>query len=174
VSDYRLKRGPVLVLLVLVGLVGVFLIGRSSTRPVLDVLAPVTVPDAYAGTAYGFDGLVCLRASSVGAEVSAVEGGTGSGVRTQLLRRAQGSPPTVAFPVEGEPGGPVVGLRVAAGDSSCLRVVVAADRQGEQRARQVQVHVAYGPLGLLRSTLEVTPPVVLQVTGTGRDPRADL
>ena len=173
-SDYRLKRGPVIVLLVLVGLFGTFFIGRSSTRPVLDVQAPVTVPQAYAGTPYAFDGLVCLRASSVAAEVTGVSGGTGGEVVTQLLQRPPGSPVTVAFPLEGDAGAPLDGLRVASGDSTCLRVVVAADGQGDQRAREVEVSVAYGPLGLLRSTLSVTPPVLLQVTGTGRDPRADL
>ena len=50
-------------------------------------------------------------------------------------------------------------------------MLVTARGQGEQHAEPVQVHLRYGPFGLLRSTVDVTPPVVLQVTGDGDDPR---
>ncbi len=171
-STYRLKRGPTLALLLVVGLIGVVLIGRSSTRPTLYVLVPVAVPAAYAGTTYAFDGLVCLQAGSVGAEVVGVDASTVDGVRTEIALRPPGAPPAVAFPVDPGASAPLEGLRIAAGDDPCARVLVTADGQGERAAGPVQVRFRYGPLGLFRTTATVTPPVVLQVTGTGTDPRS--
>jgi len=172
VSRYRLRRGPVVGLVLIVGLVGAYVIARGSLRPQLEVLAPVTVPGAYEGTTYAFDGLVCLRAGGVPVEVTGVDQADGGPVRTHLLRRPPGAP-TVAFPVAAGAGLPVAGLRVPAGREPCLRVLATADGQGDQRAGQVTLHARYGPFGLLRAALEVRPPVLLQVTGTGRDPRAD-
>ena len=170
-STYRLKRGPALVVLVVLGVVGALLIGRSSTRPTVYVLTPVTVPAAYAGTTYAFDGLVCLQAGSVGAEVSGVDASTVAGVRTEIALRPAGAPPAVAFPVAPTASRPLEGLRIAAGDDPCARVLVTADGQGDRAAGPVQVRFRYGPFGVFRATSDVTPPVVLQVTGTGTDPR---
>ena len=171
-STYRLKRGPALSVLVVIGVVGALLIGRSSTRPTLYVLVPVTVPAAYAGTTYAFDGLVCLQAGSVGAEVSGVEASTAQGVRTEIALRPPGAPPAVAFPVEAGASVPLEGLRIAGGDDQCARVLVTADGKGERAAGPVEVRFRYGPFGLFRAGSTVTPPVLLQVTGTGTDPRS--
>lgn len=166
-SSYRLKRGPVIALLLVVGVVGALLLGRGQLRPALDVYDPVVVPAAYAGTTYAVDGAVCLRASSAGASVSGVEDGGG----TRIGLRPEGTPVTIAFPVAQDALAPLDGLDVAAGDSTCTRVLVTPDGQGEQRAQEVSLKVRYGPFGLLRTTMSVTPPVTLQVTGTGSDPR---
>ena len=171
-STYRLKRGPAVAVLVLVGVVGTLLIGRSSTRPTLYVLTPVTVPAAYAGTTYAFDGLVCLQAGSIGARVSGVDQSTVAGVRTEIALRPPGAPPAVAFPVEAGASAPLEGLRIAGGDDQCARVLVTADGQGERAAGPVQVRFRYGPFGVFRASSTVTPPVLLQVTGTGTDPRS--
>lgn len=171
-STYRLKRGPALALLLIVGLVGSVLIGRASTRPTLYVLTPVTVPAAFAGTTYAFDGLVCLQAGSIGAEVSGVQTSTAAGVRTEIALRPPGSPPAVAFPVDAGASAPLEGLRIAAGDDPCARVLVTGDGQGDRAAGPVEVRFRYGPFGVFRASSTVTPPVVLQVTGTGTDPRS--
>ena len=166
-SEYRLKRGPVVGLLLVVGVVGALLVARSSVRPQVDVYSPVTVPAAYTGTAYGFDALVCVHASSVGATLSSVS----SRGSTRLGLRPAGRPVTVAFPVDGGALVPAEGLHIAAGDQQCTRLVVTARGPGDQRADPVELHFTYGPFGLLRRSQTVTPPVVLQVTGTGTDPR---
>lgn len=167
-SQYRLKRGPVIALLVVVGVVGGLLLARGSVRPAVDVYGAVTVPAAYDGTTYAFDSLVCLRASSVGASVSGID----QAGRTRLGLRPQGQALTVAFPVQADAVRSAQGLDIAAGDQTCTRVLVTAHGQGDQRAEPLKVHLAYGPLHVLRSTVTVTPPVTLQVTGTGTDPRA--
>lgn len=166
-SEYRLKRGPIIGLLVIVGIVGALLVARSSVRPQVDLYSPVTVPAAYAGTTYGFDALVCVHASSIGATLDEVSA-SGS---TRLGLRPPGTPVTVAFPVDPQAVVPAEGLEVAAGDQQCTRLLVTAQGQGDQRADPVRLHFTYGPFGLLRRTETVTPPVVLQVTGTGTDPR---
>lgn len=182
-SQYRLKRGPVVALLLVVGLVGLFLIARSSTRPQVQTLAPVTVPDAYEGTTYAVDGLVCLKATALGARVtgvSAVGDSTAgeesvagrAGVDTRLVDRPAGAPPAVAYPVPPDAGTDLAGLQLARGQERCVRVLTTAGGQGERSAEELEVRFAYGPFGILRSTATVTPPVLLQVTGTGSDPRA--
>ena len=171
-SQYRLKRGPVLVLLLVVGVVGAFLIARSTARPALEALAPVTVPMAYEGTTYAFDGLVCLRAGAFGERVTEVSG-SGGAVRTSLALRPAGAPLTVAFPVPDGASADLVGLELDAGEEQCVRVLATPAAQGEGRGGPVEVRFSYGPLGVLRSGLTVTPPVVLQVTGTGTDPRSE-
>ena len=128
------------------------------------------MPDAYAGTAYAFDGLVCLQAGSIGAEVAEASGTTGGGVDTELGLRPPGRPPAVAFPVT-DASLPLAGLRLPAGEQTCARVLVTADGPGERRAGPVSVRFRYGPFGVFRATSTITPPVVLQVTGTGTDPR---
>lgn len=171
--EYRIKRGPVVGLLVVVALVGSYLIGRASLRPSLELLAPVTVPEAYEGTTYAFDGLVCLTAGDVGVEVTGVQDGGGP-VETQLRQAPEGAPVTVAFPLEGEPGASLEGLRIPAGEQACVRVLTTPTRQGEERATEVEVSFRYGPGGLLRSSVSARPPVLLQTTGTGTDPRSEV
>jgi len=167
-SQYRLKRGPAVALLLLVGVVGALLLARGSVKPGVDVYAAVTVPAAYDGTTYAFDGLVCLRGSSVGASVRGVSGGRD----TRIGLRPADAAVTVAFPVAQDAVRPLDGADVPAGDQQCTRVLVSPHGQGEQRAGQVRVSFRYGPFGLLRTTARVTPPVTLQVTGRGQDPRA--
>lgn len=172
-SDYRLKRGPALLVLGVVGLVGGVLILASQTRPAVDVLAPVTVDGAYEGTTYAFDGLVCVRAADrVGARVSGTQGSSGD-VATQVGLRPEGDPPAVLFPVDPSALAPLDGLRLAAGEEQCVRVLARGDAQGALEAGTVAVTFRYGPLELLRRTVQVDLPVVLEVTGTGPDPRAE-
>ena len=174
VSAVRLLRNHrrlVLAGLAALGVLGALLISRGALRPELTTLAPVTVPQAYAGTTYAFDGLVCLAAKSVPAEITQASDSTLGTVRTRVVGRPAGAPVAVAFPVPPEAADPLVGGRVAAGDERCLRVLVTPSALGEHVAGPVRLQVRYGPFGLLRSGLEVTPPVRLQVTGTGTDPR---
>lgn len=166
-SRYRLKRGPVIGLALVVGVVGGFVLLRGSVRPTVDVAAPLAVPQAYDGTTYGFDGLVCVGASSVGATVRADDG---AGTRIGL--RPAGTPVTVAFPVAADALRPLDGARLSAGDELCTRLLVTPRGQGPQAAARVTLHFSYGPLGLLRTSRTVTPPITFQVTGTGTDPRA--
>ncbi len=154
-------------LLLLVGLVGGLLVLRSSTRPAVDVYGAVTVAEAYQGTTYGFDGLVCLRASSIGASVSSVR----SSGDTRIGRTPEGARVAVAYPVPPDALASLEGVQIAAGDQLCTRLTVTPQGLGEQRAAPVEVRFRYGPLGLLRAGRTVTPPVTLQVTGTGTDPR---
>ena len=167
----RSRRRPVLALLVVVGLAGAGVIARGSLRPGLEPYGSIRVPAAYAGTTYAVDGLVCLFASSVPVEITEVRDSSADGVRTRLRGRPPGSTVTVGFPVPAEAGDSLVGARVAAGDQRCLRVLLTPEQTGERRAGAVSVRVRYGPFGVLRTGLEITPPAVLEVTGTGADPR---
>ncbi len=168
----RFRRGPVLALLVVVGLVGAAFIARDSLRPRLEPNGSLRVPAAYAGTTYAVDGLACLVARSVPVEIVEVQDSTTGGLRTRLRGRPPGSTVTVGFPVPPEAGDSLVGVRVAAGDERCFRVLLTPEQTGERRAGAVSVRVRYGPFGVLRTGLEITPPAVLDVTGTGTDPRA--
>ncbi len=167
----RTHRRLVLTVLLVVGVAGALLIARGSLRPQLTTLAPVTVPAAYVGTTYAFDGLVCLAARSVPVQVAEVTDSDQGGVRTRLVGRPAGATVAVAFPVPADAGESLVGSRLGAGEERCLRVLTTQAATGERRAGPVRLRVRYGPFGVLRSGLEVTPPVVLQVTGTGTDPR---
>lgn len=166
-STYRLRRGPLIALIVIVGVLGALLLARGSGRPQVDVYGAVTVPDAYDGTTYAVDGLVCLRATSGDATVREATGSD----RTRIGLRPQGAPPAVAFPVPADAVRSLDGAEVPAADSRCSRLLVTARGLGAQQADPVRLSFRYGPLGLLRTTVEVTPPVTLQVTGTGTDPR---
>jgi len=170
-SEYRLKRGPVLALLLLVGIVGALLIARSSTMPQVDTAGEVTVPAAYAGTTYAVDTLVCLQTRGLAATVTEVRDGGGP-VTTLLRRRPADAAVAVAYPVAPDAGTTLQGVRIGAADEECVRVLATPSAQGDQRASAVTVRFRYGPFGILRSGVTVTPPVLLQVTGTGTDPRA--
>ena len=157
-----------LAVLLVVGVVGALLIGRSSTRPTLDVLdARRRCPAAYAGTAYAFDGLVCLRAGSIGARVSGVDREHGGGVRTQIGLRPPGR--AAGGGVPGRGGGDRRRWRACgspAGDA--VRPGARRPRDGPGRAAppgRCTVRFRYGPFGVFRTRATVTPPVVLQVTG---------
>lgn len=166
-SQYRIKRGPVIGLLLIIGVVGGLLLARSSVRPKVEVYQGVSVPAAYDGTTYAFDGLVCVQASSIGATVDSVS----SGSVTRLGLRPAADPVTVAFPVAAGAVLPLQGAKLAAGDQECTRLLLTARGMGDRRAEPIRLHFRYGPFGLLRSSITVTPPVTLQVTGTGTDPR---
>lgn len=168
----RLRRKTVLVVLLVVGVLGGLVIARGSLRPQATTTGPVTLPEAYAGTTYALDGMACLAARSVPVTVTGASDSELQGVRTRAVLRPPSAPVTVAYPVPPDAGDPLVGARVAAGEERCFRVLVTASGTGERRAGPVEMRVRYGPFGLLRSTLRLTPPVTLQVTGTGADPRA--
>ena len=167
-AGYRLRRGPALVLLIAVGVIGSLLILRSQLRPALDVYNPVTVDQAAAGTTYAVDDQLCLRGAQVGATVRSVDVG---GVVTGL--QVAGARPVIAFPVDPEDGEDLVGARVPARDDLCVRLLVSGEEQGSFRAPEVSISLRYGPLGLFRRTFDVTPPTTLVVDRTGRDPRLD-
>lgn len=167
-GGYRLRRGPALVLLVLVGVVGSLLILRSQLRPSLDVYNPVTVDQAAVGTTYAVDDQLCLRGAQVGATVRDVEP---AGIVTGI-QAAEGRP-VIAFPVDPADGTELVGARVPGRGELCLRLLLASEEQGTFRAPEVSVSVRYGPFGLFRRTFDVVPPTTLEVDRTGRDPRLD-
>ncbi len=158
--------------MLLIGVVGALVIARGSLRPQATTTAAVTVPEAFAGTTYAFDGMACLAAKSVPVTVTSASDSELQGVRTRAAVRPPAAPVTVAYPAPPDAGDPLAGVRVAAGEERCFRVLVTASGTGERRAGPVEMRVTYGPFGLLRSTLRLTPPVTLQVTGTGTDPRA--
>ena len=166
------SRRKLLLVVLLIGVVGALVIARGALRPQASTTAAVTVPEAYAGTTYAFDGMACLAAKSVPVTVTGASDSELQGVRTRAVARPPDAPVTVAYPAPADAGDPLVGVRVAAGEERCFRVLVTAAVTGEKRAGPVEMRVSYGPFGLLRSTLRLTPPVTLQVTGTGTDPRA--
>ncbi|MCW2715660.1 MAG: hypothetical protein JWN88_2707 [Frankiales bacterium] len=170
----RLRRVPrrrlllgVLVIAVLGAVLVVALGARASARAVF----PVGVEQAYAGTTYAFDGVVCVRSQVTGATVDRVTVRQAAGSTTRLVRPA-GGPPTLGFPVDPAAGAAAKGYRVAAGAEDCgLRLLVTPDRTGALRAGALDLGLRYGPGGLLRRTITLEPPVTLDVTATGADPR---
>ena len=166
----RLRRRSTVITLVVVGVVGAGVIYAGSARPDVDVFAPVAVTDAYAGTTYGFDGLVCLGAGAGTAELEeVVRTTTPQGLVVELGPKPQGTAPAIGFPVA---QGPAPGeLQVPAGGFECLRLTARPERTGSFAAPEVSVPVRYGPGGLLRRTVDVRLPIRLEVTSTGTDPR---
>jgi hypothetical protein len=163
-------------LLVLAGAAVVLLVGTAlNTRPAAGTVDPVAVPDAHTGTAYAFDGAVCLSAPA-GATVAEVEVQQAPGGTTRVLLPPPEARPVVAFPVEpGASGAEVADYPVPAALQDCeLRLLVTPEQQGVVQAGSVRVRYRYGPGGLLRSTTTVTPPVTLEVNATGPDPRSNL
>ena len=168
----RTRRRTVVLALIAVGLVGAAVILGAQLRPSLLVYAPVTVQQARVGTTYAVDEQVCLSASAGGAVVRAVRGGgERGGLVTDLVRAPDDAPPVIAFPVDPRDSRPLDGAQVPAGDVLCPRLQLRGQRLGELAPPPLQVVLGYGPGGLFRRTLTVRPPTVLQVTGTGRDPR---
>lgn len=143
-----------------------------GARPSAEALAPVGVPEARVGTSYAFDGVLCLGSQVASSTVAGYDVEQSDGGVTALVRPPEG-PITLGFPVDAAAGSSVEGFRVPAGDQDCsLRLLVTPQRTGRVVSGAVRVRLRYGPLGLLRRTVEVRPEVSLDVTGTGPDPRS--
>lgn len=167
----RLRRRPLLIAVLSVGVGGGVLIVALQARPSADSTTRVGLERAYAGTAYAFDGAVCLGSPTMAARVLSVEVEQARTGTTRLVRPPEDARPTIGFPTEDD-GRDVAGYRVPAGEADCtLRLLLTPDTQGRVEAGRLRVRMAYGPFGLLRRTAEVTPEVALDVTGTGTDPR---
>lgn len=169
----RVRRRPLLLTVLGVGVVGALLIFALGARPSAEPSTTIGLEQAYAGTTYAFDGAVCLGSPQVAAEITALEVEQAAGSRTSLVRPPDG-PPSLGFPASDE-GEDVVGYRLPAGEDDCtLRVLVTPEQQGPVRPGTLRITMAYGPFGLLRRTAEVQPELVLDVTGTGDDPRSAI
>lgn len=167
----RFRRKPLLLGVLAAGVVSLLLIVTLGARPTAEAVQAVPVEQAYVGTTYGFDGLVCLGSQLFPSTVDSVSVEQAEGTATQLVR-APDAAPTLGFPVA-DGGESVDGLVVAAGEKDCtLRLLVTPDRQGALRAGAVTVRLRYGPGGLLRRSATVRPAATLDVTGTGTDPRS--
>lgn len=152
-------------------LVGLVLVA-SWIRPTVASGGSVALPDGHAGTAYAFDGVVCLGSGQLGATVEAVEVEQAPGGTTTLVAAPEDEPPTLGFPVQDAEGASLVGRKVPAGEQDCLtRLVVVPDGEGTVLPGRVRVTYGYGPGGLLPRTSSLQPEVVLEVTETGPDPR---
>ena len=170
----RYRRRPLLAGVLTVGVVGGVVVFALDARP--DVEATVRVPlgEAYAGTTYAFDGVLCLSSPRVSAELGEVEVEQAEGSTTRVVLPPEGARPALGFPAPDE-GEPVEGYRVVPGEADCtLRVLVTPEAEGAVQAGVVRVPLRYGPFGLLRRTAEVRPQVTLDVTATGEDPRGAL
>lgn len=168
----RVRRKPLLVGVAVVAVASGVSVVALGARPDVEVLNAVPVEAAYVGTTYAFDGLVCVGSQVTATTVTGVEVEQAPGSTTRLVRLPEDAAPTVGFPVDDE-GAPVDGYEVPAGESECeLRLLVTPTGTGEVSAGRLALSVSYGPGGLLRRTIDVTPGVTLSVTGTGTDPRS--
>jgi hypothetical protein len=159
--------------LVLAVVSGLFLLW-SATSPSVESGGAVSVEDAHVGTAYGFDGVVCLASGALGGTVHRVEVEQVDGASVRLVERPDDAPFTLGFPVELDEDAGLEGREVTGGELDCLtRLVVVPDREGSLQPGRVRVTYAYGPGGLLRRSASLEPQVDVQVTRTGPDPRAD-
>lgn len=167
----RVRRRPLLIGVAVVAVVSGVTVFALGARPDVVVLNAVPLDRGYVDTTYAYDGLVCVGSEVTSTRVAEVRVRQSEGARTELVLPPEGEPPTVGFPVE--PGGPAVaGWSVPAGEPDCgLRVLVTPTRTGPVRAGELEMSLAYGPGGVLRRTVEITPDVSLDVTGTGTDPR---
>lgn len=172
-GGYRLRRGPALVLLALVAVVGSVVILAGQLRPTIEVYAPVAVTEAAVGTTYAVDEQVCVRGAQVGATVREVRTPDTEGLAVDLRVPPQDAGPVIAFPVEPDAGREAAGARVPARGGLCLRLLVTPEVQGERRVPELAVAVRYGPGGLFRRTFSVLPPTTVVADRTGRDPRLD-
>jgi hypothetical protein len=167
----RVRRRPLLIGVLAVGVLGALAIFALSARPSAEPSVTIGLERAYAGTTYAFDGAICLGSPQVASQVRAVEVEQAPGSTTALVRPPD-EPPSVGFPVAGD-GEDVAGYRLPAGEDDCtLRVLVTPEQQGTVQAGTLRITMSYGPFGLLRRTAEVQPLLTLDVTGTGQDPRA--
>jgi hypothetical protein len=168
----RFRRRDLLLGVLVVAVVSGLLLWTLAARPTADALGSVGVERAHVGTTYGFDGVVCLGSDLASSTVDGVTVQQAPGGRTALVRVPEESI-TLGFPVDPDAGGPVDGFEVPAGERDCtLRVLLTPDEQGRVEAGLLELHLRYGPFGLLRRTASVRPDLVLDVTETGPDPRA--
>lgn len=168
------RQKQVLALVAALGLLVLAALLVRGIRPVAIAADVAEVPDAQVGTTYAFDGSVCLEAVG-GATVRGVEVRDAPGGRTELRLAPPDERPTVAFPLAEVTGEPLEGYEVPAGELDCeLRVLVTPTSTGDVLAGEVRVSLSYGPLGLLRRTAVVVPRVLLDVTGSGTDPRLEV
>ena len=171
----RVRRRPLLLAVLGIGVVGGVLIFALQARPDAGPAVPVVLEQGYVGTTYAFDGTLCLDSPQVAAQVLSIEVEQAEGSQTEVLRLPEGARVLLGFPVQEDVGVDPVGTTVAAGEQDCtFRVLVTPTAQGSVEAGTVRVELGYGPFGLLKRTAEVQPEVVLDVTGTGTDPRSDL
>ncbi len=169
-----MRRKPFLLSLLAVGVVGGIVIFALQTRPDAGGTDAVRLGDAYVATDYAFDGTLCLDSPVVDAEVLSIEVEQAPGSTTRVLAPSGDARVTLGFPVQDDSGEVPEGYVVPAGETDCtLRVLVTPQEQGTVQAGTVRVRLGYGPFGLLRRTAEVQPQVVLEVTGTGTDPRSE-
>jgi len=169
----RVRRRTLLLGVLVIAVVSGLLVLALGARPTAERGGRVVAEPAYVGTTYAFDGVVCVGSQVTGSTVTGVTVLQPAGGRTELVR-APDEPPSLGFPVDPDGGEPVDGLDVPAGEQDCtLRLLVTPDRRGRIEAGTLEVHLRYGPGGLLRGTDSVRPDVVLDVTETGPDPRAD-
>ena len=171
-----MRRTPLLIGVLAVGVLGGFAIFALQARPDASGTVVIGLEDAYVDTAYAFDGTLCLESPRVSAQVVGIEVEQAPGGTTTVLEPPQGARPVIGFPVdESDAGTPVDDYSVAPGAQDCtLRVLVTPTGTGTVQAGTVEVELAYGPFGLLRRTATAAPQVTLDVTGTGTDPRTDL
>jgi hypothetical protein len=168
----RFRRKPALLVLLVVGVTGGFLIFALEARPSASSPAAIGLEKAYVGTTYAFDGAVCLGSATVSSEVLSVEVEQAPGSTAELVRPPEDAAPTLGFPTDDE-GRDATGYLVAAGQDDCtLRLLVTPTDKGDVRPGNVRVQLGYGPFGLLRRTAEVRPQVRLEVTAEGEDPRS--
>ena len=155
-----------------VAVVSGLLVFALGARPTAELGGQVVAEPAYVGTTYAFDGVVCLGSQVTGSTVEGVEVEQAAGTTVDLVPAPDG-PPTLGFPVDLEAQREVEGLDLAGGQLDCtLRLLVTPSRQGRLDVGTLKVRLSYGPGGLLRRTASIRPDVVLQVTGTGPDPRS--
>ena len=168
----RFRRRPLLLGVLVVAVVSGALVFALGARPTAELGGQVIAEPIYVGSTYAFDGVVCLGSQVTGSTVEGVEVEQAAGTTTDLVRGPEGAP-TLGFPVDPEAQQEVDGLEVPAGELDCTqRLLVTPDRQGRLEVGTLKVRLSYGPGGLLRRTATVRPDVVLEVTGTGPDPRA--
>ena len=172
----RLRRVPrrrLLLGVLGIAILGAVLVVALGARATARATFPVGVEQAYASTTYAFDGVVCVQSQVTSATVDGVRIRQAAGSTTRLVRPA-GGPPVLGFPVDPAAGAPAKGYRIPAGAEDCgLRLLVTPDRNGQLRAGEVELTLRYGPGGLLRRTVNLAPPVTLDVTQSGKDPRGD-
>lgn len=170
-----MRRKPLLLGLLAMGVAGGLVIFALQTRPDAGGTDTVRLPDAYVGTDYAFDGTLCLDSPVVDAEVLSIVVEQAPGSTTKVLVPSEDARVTLGFPVQDDSGEVPAGYAVPAGETDCtLRVLVTPLAQGTVEAGTVRVQLGYGPFGLLRRNAEVQPDVVLEVTGTGTDPRSEV
>ena len=167
----RFRRRTLLLGVLVVAVLSGVLVYALGARPTAELGGRVVAEPTYVGTTYAFDGVVCLGSQVTGSTVVSVEVEQAPGTTTELVRGPDGAP-TLGFPVDREAQEEVEGLDVPAGELDCTqRLLVTPDRQGELEVGTLKVRLSYGPGGLLRRTASLRPDVLLQVTGTGPDPR---